>query len=178
MKKIFLAAALAAAFVAEGQSNQSKDRVGYASMEYIVSNLPDMKAIETDLKSTQTQLNSQIEAKSKEIEKQYTDFSANMNTMADTVRENRQRVLEQAMADLEQMRMDAQKTLQNKQKLYMAPLYLQINRAIAIVAEENGYAIILTEKISGYQFLLSKQPQSDVSNLVLQKFGVSPPASK
>lgn len=177
MKKIFLLAALAAAFVSKGQTTPSPgNQVGFANMEYIMSQLPDMKAIEADLKSTQTQLRTQIEARSREVEKQYTDFNTQMDGMDDTVRQNRQRDLERAMADLEQMKQDAQQSLQNKQKLYMAPLYLQVNRAISEVAKENGYSIILTEMISGYRFLLFQQPQKDVSNLVLQKFGVSTPA--
>lgn len=178
MKRIFLLAALAAAFVSRAQTPAPSNQIGFANMEYIISQLPDMKAIETDLKSTQTQLRTQIEAKSKELEKQYADFNTQMDSMVDTVRISRQRDLEQAMADLEQMQQDAQLTLQNKQKLYMAPLYLKVNRVIAEVAKENGYSIILTEMISNYRFLLFQQPQKDVSNLVLQKFGVTPPAKK
>src|SRR5690606_40611735 len=93
-------------------------------------------------------------------------------TMADTVRANRQREIEQAMADLEQMQQNAQVTLQNKQKLYMAPLYLRINKAIEEVAKENGYDIILTDKISGVDFLLFNTGQTDISILMLQKFEV------
>lgn len=177
MKKIFLLVAMAAGVVAQAQSPQdSQGRVGYANMEYIISKLPDMKQIETELKSTQTQLRTQIEAKSKEVQKQYNDFNAGMNTMADSVRNNRQQDLEKAVADLEQMQQNAQLTLQNKEKLFMAPLYLKVNRAIADVAKENGFAVILTEQISNYPFLLYHKPEMDVSNLVLQKFGVAPPA--
>ena len=175
MKKILLLAALAAAFVSKGQQPDS-NKVGFANMEYILSQLPDMKAIEEDLKSTQAQLRTQIEAKSKEVQKQYADFNAQMNSMTDTVRARQQRNLEQAMADLEQMQQDAQLTITNKQKLYMAPLYLRVNRAIADVAKEKGYAIILTEMVGDYRLLLFRQPQKDVSNLVLEKFGVTAPA--
>ena len=178
MKRIFLLAALAAAFVSKGQTTKPSGQIGYANMEYIISQLPDMKAIETDLKSTQTQLRTQIETKSKELEKQYADFNTQMDTMVDTVRQSRQRDLEKAMSDLEQMQQNAQLTLQNKQKLYMAPLYLKVNRVIAEVAKENGYSIILTEMVSNYRFLLYQQPQKDVSNLVLQKFGVTPATKK
>jgi outer membrane protein len=175
MKKIFLLAAMAACFVSKGQAPEgSEDRVGYASMAYIISQLPDVKAIETDLKSTQVQLRNQIEAKSKEVEQQYDDFNTNMETMADTVRMNKQRDLEQALANLEQMQKDAELTLKNKQKLYMAPVYLKVNRAIEEVAKENGFAIILTDRVSTYPFLLYQKQEMDVSNLVLQKFGVTP----
>ena len=177
MKKLFLLVAITAGYFTHAQSPVASDnRVGYADMEYIISQLPDVKQIETDLKSTQTQLRNQIQAKSQQVQKQYTDFNENMQTMVDTMRINRQRDLEKAMADLEQMQQDAEVTLQNKQKLYMAPVYLKVNRAIADVAKENGYAIILTEKVSTYKLLLVHPTQLDVSNLVLQKFGVTAPA--
>ena len=179
MRKLFLLAAIAAGYISQAQSPQVSDnRVGFANMEYIISQIPDVKEIQTDLKSTQTQLRTQIEARSTELQKQYADFNTNMNSMVDTVRENKQRELEKGVADLEKMQQDAQLTLQNKQKLYMAPVYLKVNRAIAEVAKENGFAIILTNKISSYSFLLYQQPQMDVSNLVLQKFGVTPPPAK
>ena len=60
----------------------------------------------------------------------------------------------------------------------MAPIYLKVNRAIGEVAKENGYSIILTEKVSNFDFLLYRQAQMDVSNLVLKKFGVTPPEKK
>ena len=150
------------------------DKIGYADIPYIMSKLPDMKAIESDLKSTQTQLRNQIQAKSDAVQKQYADFNANAKTMADTVRARRQGDLEKAVTDLEQMQQDAQLTLQNKQKLYMAPLYLKVNKAISEVAQENGFTIILTDRVSNFDFLLYQTPQLNVSDLVLKKFGVTP----
>lgn len=154
----------------------SNSKVGYANMEYIISKLPDMKQIESEMKSTQTQLRNQIQARSQEVQKQYSDFNAQAKTMTDTVRAGRQRELEKAMADLEKMQQDAQLTLENKHKLYMAPIYLKVNRAIQEVAKENGYGIILTDKVSTYNFLLYHTTTLDISDLVLQKFGVTVPA--
>lgn len=178
MKKIFLLLALTASYFADAQPAQGTNKVGFANMDYIIAQLPEVKQMETELKSTQTQLRNQIQARTKEVEKQYTDFNQNMNTMADTVRTNKQRDLEQAMAELEKMQQDAQVTLQNKQKLIMAPIYLKVNRAIGEVARENGYSIILTETVSNYPFVLYHQSQMDVSDLVLKKFGITPAAQE
>jgi outer membrane protein len=179
MKRILLLAFLMAGYFAHAQSpDTTADRVGYANVDYIISQLPDMKAIEADIKSTQTQLRNQLQAKSQELEKQYAAFNANAKDMADTVRVNRQRDLEEAMAEFEQMQQDAQRTLENKQKLYMAPLYLKVNSAIREVARENGYSVILTQTLGDYEFLLYNQTQADISDLVLKKFGVTPPAKK
>lgn len=178
MKKLFLLGLLAAGFVSHAQSQQKAEKVGYANMEYIISLLPEVKEIENELKSTQTDLKKQIETRQQELQKQYTDFSENMNTMVDTVRENKQRELQASIAELEEMQQNAQKTLENQHKLYMAPVYLQVNRVIAEVARENGFAVILNQQVSGYRFLLYNNEQVDISNLVLQKFGVDPAAAK
>lgn len=174
MRRILLLAALAIGFVAQGQD--STNRVGYANMAYIMSQLPEMKQMETELKSTQTQLRNQIQAKSKEVQAQYDDFNANAAQMVDSVRTRKEQDLEKAIAGLEQMQQDAEVTLQNKQKLFMAPLYLKVNRAIAEVAAEHGYAIILTQQVSNMPVLLYHRKEMDVSSLVLQKFGVAPEA--
>ena len=84
--------------------------------------------------------------------------------------------VEEAMAALEKMQQDAQQALQNKQRLYMAPVYLKVNSAIGEVAKETGYSIILTERIGEYSLLLFEDKQRDISDLVLKKFGVTPPA--
>ena len=174
MKKLLLILAILTTSLSHGQApDTTARRIGYANLEYIISKLPDMKAIESDMKSTQTQLRNQIQTKTQEVQKQYQDFTQNASGLADTVRARRQQEIEQAMADLEKMQQDAQLALQNKQKLFMAPLYLKVNRAIEEVAREHGYAIILTERVSGYNFLLYTEKSQNVSDLVLQKFGVS-----
>jgi len=167
---------LCAPFFVAAQATQKTqaDKIGYADVQYIMSKLPDMKAIESDLKSTQTQLRNQIQAKSEAVQKQYADFNANAKTMADTVRTRIQGELEKAVTDLEEMQQEAQLTLQNKQKLYMAPLYLKVNKAISEVAKENGFTIILTDRVSNFDFLLYQTPQLNISDLVLKKFGVTP----
>lgn len=176
MKKILLLIVLTAGSVAHAQTSQSNapGKVGYADVEYIISQLPEMKELESDMKSTQTQLRNQIQAKSQQVQKQYTDFNANAQSMHDTVRVNKQRELETAMNDLEQMQQDAQRTLQNKQKLFMAPLILKVNKAIQDVAKENGFSMIISNKVSSYDVLTFKSEAFDISNLVLQKFGVTP----
>ena len=176
MKTILIVVAvITAGYCGQAQTPQQAGagKIGYANMEYIISKHPDMKQIETEMKSTQTQLRNQIQTKSQAVQKQYADFNANMKSMVDSVRANRQRDLEGAMGELEKMQQDAQVTLQNKQKLYMAPLYLKINKAISEVAKENGYDVILTDKVSSYSFLLFRTEQLDISDLVLKKFGVT-----
>lgn len=180
MKKVvFLLAGIVVGLIAHAQTaSNTQKKVGYANLEYIISQLPDMKAVEAEMKSTQAQLQSQIQSRQQQVQKQYQDFSAQAATLADTVRANGQAKLERAFAELQQMQRDAQQTLQNKEKLFMAPLYLKVNKTIQEVAEENGFEIILTDKVGGLDFLLFHSNQFDISNLVLRKFGVTPESKK
>ncbi|HEU5146176.1 MAG TPA: OmpH family outer membrane protein [Chryseosolibacter sp.] len=174
MKKLFLLLALLPIQIAAAQNvDKTTGRIGYANLDYIMQRLPQMKEIESQLKSTQTQLRNQIQTKSDELKKQYEQFNATAQTMADTVRMRREQEMQEALGRLEQMQQEAQVSLQNKQKLLMAPLYLKVNTAISQVARENGFDIILTEKVGAFNFLLYKNEQLDVSNLVLAKFGVT-----
>lgn len=176
MKTFFLVVMIIAGCTFQSQSQEAPNRVGYADMQYIISQLPDVKEIETELKTTQTQLQDQLQSRSQALQKQYNEFNATVNTMVDSVAANKQRQLQQAVAELEAFEQEARVTIKNKQKLYMAPVYLKVNSAIAQVAKEQGFAVILTDKVSNYPLLLYQQPQLDVSDLVLQKFGVTPPA--
>ncbi len=175
MKKIFFLVALASMHLATAQdSEKTTGRVGYADMEYIMQNLPEMKEIEADMKSTQTQLRNQIKTKSDALQKQYEAFNTSAQGLSDSVRVKEEQQLEKGLADLEKMQQDAQVTLQNKQKLHMAPLYLKVNNAIRQVAQENGFEIVLTRRVGGVNLLLHQDEQVNISNLVLQKFGVTP----
>lgn len=176
MKKLILPVVILAGTLAHAQSQPAlAGRTGYVNMEYIISQLPDMKQIQADMKSTETQFRNQIQERTQKVQQQYSDFNEKSSEMADTVRENRQRDLQQAIGDLQKFQEDARVTLENKQKLYMAPLYLKVTKAISEVAKENGFAIILTEKVNNYSVLLYRQPADDVSDLVLKKFGVTQP---
>lgn len=175
MKKIFFLIALASMHLVSAQNNDTAaKRVVYADMEYIMQRLPEMKQIESDLKSTQTQLRNQIKTKSDALQKQYESFNATAQGLPDSVRVKQGQQLEQGLADLEKMQQDAQVTLQNKQRLFMAPLYLKVNTAIREVAQENGFEIVLTRRVGNVNMLLYQQEENNISDLVLQKFGVNP----
>lgn len=175
MKKLLLFIAFLPIQIAAAQDTDTAltGRIGYANLEYIMGRMPEMKEIDSALKSTQTQLRNQIQTKSDELKKQYDQFTATAPTLADTVRMRREQELQEALGGLEQMRQDAQESIQNKQKLLMAPLYLKVNNAISQIARENGFDIILTDRIGGLNLLLYKNSQLDISNLVLARFGVA-----
>lgn len=169
-KAVLLVCGLVCCLTLQAQ-NQAGGKVGYASVEYIMSRMPEVKAIDADLQSTRNHLRTQIEARSQEVQKQYTDLVNEARTLPDTVVQRRQQEVEQAMAELEKMQQDAQQSLTNKQRLMMAPLYLNVNRVIREVAQEQGYDVILTEGLGGMPFLLYQDSTYNISEIVIERLG-------
>jgi outer membrane protein len=170
MRTLVLALALGlVSFVSQAQS-----KIGYADVDYIFSQMPEAKQIDTDLKSLQTQLKNQIETKASEFQKKLADYQANLNTMLDAVRANTERELQQLQQNLQKLQEDAQTTIQNKQTQLMKPVYEKVGKAIEDTAKENGFNMVLSQQIGGLDVVLYSDESSDISDLVLKKMGITP----
>jgi outer membrane protein len=149
-------------------------KIGYADVDYIFSQLPEAKQIDTELKSTQTQLKNQIDTKYQDFQKKLADYQANLNTMLDAVRQNTERELQQMQQNIEKLQQDAQTTIQAKQTQLMEPVYKKVGKGIEDVAKENGFTFILNQQIGGLDVILYGDEKMDISDLVLKKLGVTP----
>lgn len=156
------------------QAPTASSKIGFADVDYVFSQMPEAKQIDTELKSTQQQLKNQIDAKTQEFQKKFADYQQNLNTMLDAVRQNTERELQQLQDNLQKLQQDAQVTIQNKQAQLMEPVYQKVGKAIEDVAKENGYTFILNQQIGGLDVILYGDEKNDVSDLVLKKLGVTP----
>jgi outer membrane protein len=96
--------------------------------------------------------------------------------MLEAVRQNTERELQQMQDNLTKLQQDAQTTIQNKQTQLMEPVYKKVGQAIEDVAKENGFTFVLNQQIGGLDVILYGDEKMDVSDLVLKKLGVTPPA--
>lgn len=175
MRKIVSIAVLAlGVFAAHAQTATTK--IGFADVDYIFSQMPEAKQVDAELKSTQTMLKNQIDTKAQEFQKKYADYQQNANNMLDAVRVNTERELSQLQQNLEKLQQDAQTTVQNKHTQLMEPVFKKVGKAIEDVAKENGYTFILSQQVGGLDVILYGDEKMDVSDLVLKKMGVTPPA--
>lgn len=149
-------------------------KIGYADVDYIFSQLPEAKQIDTELKSTQAQLKNQIDTKYQEFQKKLADYQANLNTMLEAVRANTERELTQMQQNIEKLQADAQTTIQAKQTQLMEPVYNKVGKGIEEVAKENQFTFILNQQIGGLDVILYGDEKMDISDLVLKKLGVTP----
>src|SRR5688500_8177366 len=103
MRKLVLLAVLGMIAFASHAQTATTTKVGYADVDYIFSQMPESKQIDTDLKSLQTQLKNQIDAKYQDYQKKLADYQANINSMIDAVRANTERELVQMQQNIEKL---------------------------------------------------------------------------
>jgi outer membrane protein len=177
MKRLFVV--VATLLVSAISYAQDTQKVGYADTDYILTQLPDVKKVETELKAHQAQLEAQLKAKADEYEKKLGDSQANAAKWVDAVVKDKENELRQLQAAFQKFQQDAETSFGKKQQDLMAPLYDKVGSAISEVSKENGYTFIITLNAAGGggNVLLYKDPQFDISPLVLKKLGVTPTAA-
>jgi outer membrane protein len=177
MRKFVLLVVLGfGAIVSQAQTTtpSTATKIGYADVDYIYDQMPESKQIEAELKSLQTQLKNQIDTKYADFQKKLADYQQNLNTMLEAVRANTERELQQLQQNLQKLQEDAQTTIQNKQVQLMQPVYKKMGDAVEAVAKENGFSLILTSQVSGFDVVLYADDNSQISDLVLKKMGITP----
>lgn len=162
--------------VAVGAQAQETQKIGYADWQYIFSQLPEMKQIETELKTHGTQLENQLKAKSQEFEAKVKTYQSMPATTPDAIKADKERELQGLQESIQKFQQDAQTSLGNKQTALMEPVFKKVGKAIEDVAKENGYTFIINPQSinTGDDILLYSDEKYNISNLVLKKLGVTP----
>jgi len=165
-------------FFASAQSNL---KLGYTNLDYILGLLPEAKKIESELKDYEKQLQAQLQSKYSEYEKKLQDYQKGVqaNLFTDLIKEDKEKELMNMQNSIKQFEENAQASLQKKQVSLLEPVLEKIQKAIDQVAEENNYSYIFSTHADygGSAIILyAKSKDDNISDLVLKKLGVTPPA--
>lgn len=160
------------------QAQTSPMKIGYADVEYILSQMPEAKQVEADLQAHNKQLQNQLQAKITEYQQKVQTYQQNAQTMIAEVRQDKEQELAQLEQNIQQFQQQAQLSLENKRSTLMEPLYTKLGNAIESVAKNNNYTHILNGQLGGVDIVLFAQDQYDVSDEVLKALGVTPQATE
>ncbi len=176
MKKLFFVFALALT-TAVSMAQTAPQKIGYADVEYIFSQMPEAKQIETELQALQTQLKKQYDAKVTEFQNKLKVYQDNVNSpsIPDAVKQNSARELEQLNQNIQKFEQDSQADLERKRNTLLTPVQEKVGKNIEAVAQENGFSLILNLQLSGLDVVLYGDEKLDVSDLVLKRMGITPP---
>ena len=175
MKKIILLMILGIASTCY-VSAQKAMKIGYTSPEYIMYMHPKTKEVESKLAAHQKQYEKLIQEKVTEFQGKYQAYEKGASMMTEIQKADKERELQGLQARIEQLQKDADSDLQKKQVELMQPILDEIQKAIDDVRVENGYTYILSSNAGGANIILSGPEGDNLTDLILKKIGVTPPA--
>jgi len=151
-------------------------KVGYTNVEYVLTLMPEAKQIESDLAAYEKQLQTQLQSKYEDFQAKAADYQQNAATLTDVVRADKETELQNLQTSIQQFEANAQNSLLNKRNQLLQPAFEKIGIAIEQVATENTYTHVFNMTASGQSILLYAREEDNVTNLVLAKLGIDPPA--
>jgi outer membrane protein len=160
-----------------GLGSNAQLKIGYTNVEYVLSLLPESKQIESELSSYEKQLSSTIQAKITDYQNKLTEYQQNAANYSDVIRADKEKEIMSLETNIQEFQQNAQNSLLQKRDELLAPAFEKIGVAIEDIAKENGYTHILNMSASGQSILLYAREEDNVTNLVLKKLGVNPPAN-
>lgn len=172
---LFIMTYIGACAQTAGDAKSTPQKIGYADWNYIFSQMPEFKQIDSELKTHGEQLQSQLQAKYKEYETKLKAYQSGASTMIDAVRADKETELTQLQENIQKFEQDAQTSLQTKQEELMKPVYSKVGKAIEQVAKEHQFSFIINPQlVGGGDILLYNDEKYNISALVLTKMGITP----
>jgi outer membrane protein len=167
-----------AAFLSFTVSAQTELKIGYADIEYILTQLPAAKQLEEHLATIEADLVKKYKENEAQFKTKYEEFAKaeKAGNMLPAIKENTVRELQMMQENLVKFGEDIEKTLKDREEVLSLPIFQNIGTAIDAVAKENGYTAILSTRANGISIVLYGAPNLNVSDLVLKKLGVTPGA--
>ena len=154
---------------------QSTIKIGYTNVDYVLSQMPEAKQIESELKSFNTQLENQLKAKVQDAQKKYEELQKAGSTMNDVVRNDKIKELENLQSSIQEFERNAANSSEQKKSTLLQPVLEKIQKAIDGVAKEEGFTFVLsTNTADGSPIILYAGDNENVSLKVLKKLGITP----
>jgi len=155
---------------AMAQSGTAK--FGYVDTDYIMGQIPEYKASQSELDKTSIQWQKEIEAKYSEIDKLYKAYQADAILLTDEMKKKRENEIvnkEKEAKDLQKSRFGVDGELFKKRQELVKPLQDKVYNAIKAVAEKKGLGFIMDK--SGQVSILYANSKYDISDDVLVFLG-------
>lgn len=175
--RLTLAAALltAGTLAASSAHAQAPLKIAYTSVQYVLSQMPESKQIESELKTYSGQLEAQLKSKTTKFQSDVADYQKGAGTMTDVVKADREKDLSGQQQSIQEFQRNAEQSLQQKQQSLLKPALEKLQKNIDAVADENGYTYVLNSD-GDSPLLLHGPKDGDISDLVLKKMGITPTA--
>jgi outer membrane protein len=151
-------------------------KLGYTSMDYLLSQVPEAKDIQNQLTIQRTQLENEAKRLEKEFQDKLQNYEKGAAQMSEVIRNDREKELQGLQTRYQEFQRNAESQLQNKYQQLVNPVIQKIQKNVDAVANENGYNYVFNlDAGAGTAVILLHAPEeNNITDLVLKKMGVTP----
>lgn len=169
MKKVILALV-----VLFSLSSIAQSKVGTINTDVILSQMPELKGVESEMKKFGADLDQQLRDKYAEYQKLVAEFSEQEAEMNDVIKKFKQNELADLEESIQTMQQTSQQKMRVKQEELLNPLYTKIGNALEVIVEDENFTQIFNEGNN----LIYISPEYDVTEKVMKILGLDTSALK
>lgn len=148
---------------------QTTVKVGYADIEYILSEMPETTNAQAELDEIMGKLTKTRDSIVKDYKVKLEDYQKNAATLVETAKKEKEADLLNIQNGIQGFDADIQTALNYKKNELLKPIYNRIAVLVEEVAKEKGYTHIINSEINGSSVLVYAEESTDISDLVIAK---------
>src|SRR6476660_3491788 len=121
--------------------SQQAAKFGYVDTDYLMSQIPEYKAAQTELDKTSVQWQKEVDGKYAEVDKLYKAYQADAILLTDDMKKKRENEIinrEKEVKDLQKQRFGVDGELFKKRQELVKPIQDKVYNAIKVVAEKKA----------------------------------------
>jgi len=168
MKKLSILSIIAIIFSIQ---LNAQSKVGTVDVEYIISNMPELKQVRTDVTSYNDGLESQSKLKINTFQTLVDSYQQNESTYTEAIKKEKQSEIIALENDIKQFQQNSNKLIQLKQDELIQPLYQIIGDALNAVSKEEKFTQVFTINNN----IVYLDPKMDLTIKVMKKMGLPIP---
>lgn len=154
---------LATAFV------NAQSKVGTINTDVILSQMPELKGVESEMKAYGKELDSDLRKKYQDYQKLVEKFEEEEADLNDVMKKFRVNEITDLEEDIQKFQQNSQQLIRAKQDELLRPLYTKIGNALEKVVEDEKFTQIFNEGSN----LVFISPEYDVTEKVMVLLGLN-----
>ena len=151
-------------------------KLGYTSMDYLLSQVPEAKEIQNQLTIQKTQLENEAKRLEKEFQDKLAIYEKGSAQMSEVIKADREKELQSLQGRFQDFQRNADTQLQQKYQQLVNPVIQKIQKNVDATAKENGYNYVFNlDAGAGTAVILLYAPEdNNITDLILKKMGITP----
>jgi len=146
-------------------------KTAHIDFDSLISVMPQMDSIKKVSQEFYKTLETQLVSMNNEYQQKLADYTANEKNWTDLIKGIKKKELEELGNRIQEFQYQAQAEIEKKNAELAKPLYEKAKKAIADVAKEKGYKLVL-DSSDAVSAVLYSEPTDDIFNLVKAKMGI------